>query len=114
MMNQILMAAARGARVQRQDDRGFWVSTNVLLVEPVFDEVPKRVHPNDEHLRFGPISSELREYDDRRVCIYDFDCRIQYYMHEYMYPNEVVWDCDAHHRSLFLLILAEALADEGL
>lgn len=95
-MSRLLFAVARGAR---------W---RIFLGET-------RIHPDDEHLQYGPISTALREMaeDDSwnptwehyaahavedRFSIFD---RQQWWLDEPDYP-------------LFYLFLAEFLADSGL
>jgi len=85
-----MFAFARGARMQ------------ILVSET-------RIHPDDEHLQYGPISTALRE-DALGLPIKGTDWFALIALHAdgdlNMYsPTE---------ESLFLLILAEALADEGM
>jgi len=85
-----MFAFARGARMQ------------ILVSET-------RIHPDDEHLQYGPISTALRE-DALGLPIKGTDWFALVALHAdgdlNMYsPTE---------ESLFLLILAEALADEGM
>jgi hypothetical protein len=75
-----------------------------------------RIHPNDEHLAYGPISTALREragekHPPKEDFMYDVMAGIV--------PNYIEGDWAARyenllHRSLFLLFLAEFLADEGM
>jgi hypothetical protein len=74
-----------------------------------------RIHPEDEHLQYGPLSKALRE----RVLN----------AHQFYYPiasaacsvaaewfdlKREWWDLDGNDRQMAYLFLAEALADEGL
>lgn len=116
-MNRILFAAARGARVQRlwfrmKDEPYNWGISRVLPVAPESD-YDYRVHPEDAHLAYGPISTALRKMAiDGDVYAAEIP-----YIHGYWdFTREeaCVFIENSKHRSLFLLILAEALADEGL
>jgi len=85
-----MFAFARGARMQ------------ILVSET-------RIHPDDEHLQYGPISTALRE-DALGLPIKGTDWFALVALHAdgdlNMYsPTE---------ESLFLLLVAEALADEGM
>ena len=118
-MSRLLFAAARGARIQATL-AGQW-STSPLYeaLRPSYNE-NRRIHPEDEHLQYGPISTALRERAETT------NASLAYSVQGYMELAAVCdytpstrgsdWaDCwSAQHRSLFLLILAEALADEGL
>jgi hypothetical protein len=113
MRKRLLFAAARGATTQRWGSiRQAWIAVTDL--ELISNDC--RIHPDDEHLQYGPISSELRENatgDDPPADAFAIP-NGSYWMR----PEDslrVAHDCDNElHRSLFLLILAEALADEGL
>lgn len=84
-----------------------------LLYHPT-DRVILRVHPKDAHLEYGPISTALREAaskgdawdltgDTGRMA----DAFATYYCGAWWYISEF-------ERSLYLLICAEYLADDGL
>lgn len=112
-MSRLLHAAARGARIQYLGTVASLESFTVALVQ--HDPHNYRIHPDDEHLAYGPISSCVR---DEAMQEY------RRYGGEYTAPYGSFWltMVDAHDadraddltRSLFLLILAEALADEGM
>ena len=123
-MSRLLFAAARGARIQRQhfkDPAWLWEKARLLLLlDPETtdsDYVFWRIHPDDEHLQYGPISTALHKHaeDPFRSSdgIYPTPCNGQFWI---ALEDWMQWDvCTATlHRSLFLLILAEALADAGL
>jgi len=109
-MSRLLHAAARGARIDVWYQCK-WVSA--IAVRTVDDLYNYRIHPDDEHLQYGPISTALREMaeDPKHNSSWEhflansaanefttfFDCRDG----EPDYP-------------LFYLFLAEALADEGM
>ena len=112
-MSRILFAAARGARIQCKDFRGSW---SVMKWVPAADFdigiPPRRIHPDDAHLQYGPISTALREIAETLNAL----------------SPAIVWGAfvdacgdemppifnNKLHHSLFMLILSEALADEGL
>ena len=65
-MNRILFAAARGARIERRYYKFWclWESSRVVLVtdpDKTDTDYDYRIHPDDEHLQYGPISTALRE-----------------------------------------------------
>ena len=119
-MSRLLHAAARGARIDVWYQCK-WVSA--IAVRTVDDLYNYRIHPEDEHLQYGPISTALRDADGEFQRFYAIDaehmpnfairCAIfanyaNNMMHEWQQNK------DRLTRSLFLLILAEALADEGM
>jgi len=113
MINPILMAAARGARIQVLCDD--WEEDRCVMVwdlqQPQQDY---RIHPDDMHLMYGPISSALREastvpyIESKQLPHFLSAIAIDYYAQPW-----VGYDSDLH-RALFLLILAEELMYEGL
>ena len=118
MINQILMAAARGARIQFTGN-ATWDDTDciVLGIDPRIVEY--RIHPDDEHLRFGPISGALREAAMNPPHSLDealfaasgkLVVRVEGKLNDYLSYGPA----PEFHRSLFLLILSEALSEEGL
>ena len=60
---RLLVAASRGARVQTtyEDDKSSWNDTSIL-----YTLIPglQRIHPEDVHLQYGPVSTELRQRAD--------------------------------------------------
>ena len=108
-MSRLLFAAARGARIQTWAGVLGWRSTN--LFGPWSYDDGDRIHPDDEHLQYGPISTALREwaedttwkYSSERVLAIAAANEFQVYLGGVRenYP-------------LFYLILAEFLADEGM
>ena len=123
-MSRLLFAAARGARLQTAilawgtDKHIGWdddidIPVGVLgRADPTFI----RIHPDDKHLQYGPISTVLREdAGDIQVKRKDIVCDTLGGVAPYAVEPNWRSNCnDELHRSLFLLILAEALADEGL
>lgn len=112
MNNRLLHAAARGARIERQNDHGMWEITNVLLVEPVFDETPKRIHPDDEHLAYGPVSTALREHAELGLPVYY--CIADWWLDDFREEDEYLCNLKSEELSTFYLLVAEFCADLGL
>ena len=112
-MSRLLFAAARGARIQATL-AGQW-STSPLYeaLRPSYNE-NRRIHPEDEHLQYGPISTALREMAQRTDELFVELGPTVTYIDWSVDMEEDDGEADAFHQSLFLLILAEALADEGL
>ena len=101
-MSRLLHAAARGARSVRTVD----------------DMYNYGIHPDDAHLQYGPISTALRGAAAQDFSIYEEHRKVYTYAaFEMADTYETSWQQKYEHdhqRVLFLLILAEALADEGL
>jgi hypothetical protein len=117
-MNRLLFAAARGARVHVN---GF-ISQSTQWYDNIkwstMHESVLRIHPDDEHLQYGPISTALRNeasnagWDWHPVDAFGSMARHLFVISR---DSDVEYSfIDHDHRSLFLLILAEALADIGL
>jgi hypothetical protein len=116
-MSRLLYAAARGARIQG-NYQGVWSGVaGVHLGETKYEY---RVHPDDAHLQYGRISTKLRESAENTnsnlswsvrgfmemgaICAYTAACR-----------SDDWRNCLSDlQRSLFLLILSEVIADDGL
>ena len=116
-MSRLLHAAARGARIGWKTFSGKWhPALSLTGVQSEVGQDAYRIHPDDAHLQYGPISTPLRERaGDSRPPREDF----MYDVMAGIVPNHIEGDWAARyenflHRSLFLLILAEALADEGM
>ena len=117
-MSRLLHAAARGARIQLMYQRG-WIPAIAVRTDDMYKY---RIHPDDEHLQYGPISTALRDCDGDfqwdhidSEQIHNFVIRCAIFAN---YANNMTHEWkqnkDRLTRSLFLLILAEALADEGM
>jgi hypothetical protein len=117
-MSRLLFAAARGARIQTNDRGGWLDAAYIPTADYKGDDF--RIHPDDEHLQYGPISTALRDASE------NVQPRMMYTISNFILVGavcdytEVVerndgWNSALNiHRSLFLLFLAEALADSGL
>ena len=107
-MSRILFAAAREARIEVLYQRVWIPLTHISLT---LNPYTYRIHPEDAHLEYGPISTALREMaaDDSwkpgsyRVLAVAAANAFQVYLGGVRedYP-------------LFYLFLAEFLADEGM
>ena len=109
MNSRLLHAAARGARIEwfsPPHDR-WCLSTIINLHNPY----KQRIHPDDTHLQYGPVSSALRVFAANEKEPYTLSSLLA--RNAYLYERTAPCDDDLH-RSLFLLILSEALAEEGL
>lgn len=109
-MSRLLFAAARKARIQEKRQFGSeWVNT-VCVVLPDYEVTPHRIHPDDAHLQYGPISTALREVALTGDCD---DADIPH-IRITMLKEDGYSDSTEDQRCVFLLILAECLAEEGL
>lgn len=114
-MTRLLFAAARGAALEQELRPGYWASC--IFLEPAFmDAFPDRfrIHPDDEHLQYGPISSALRVLGQggKKERTNSMHIAWTYVKLEVENWNEALQS--EHTLPLLTLILAEALADEGL
>lgn len=133
-MNRLLMAAARGARVQTIVD----ISTNCQCIhcggKNAFDEEERVTlndnmvlvaHPDDAAYLYGPISTELRTAAENITDKKYLQDLLGHYgiaaIDDYLSSSDefgYCWDkamnAPAIQKQLFLLILAESLADKGM
>lgn len=115
-MTRLLFAAAREARIQYLRSDGHWCTTPnpVPRIGPN-ETYPWRIHPEDEHLQYGPISTilwawaNLEESGAPTELVRATSELMNQIEHDWWskFENEL-------HRALFLLLVAESLADEGL
>lgn len=109
-MNRLLHAAARGARIGWKTFSGKWhPALSLTCMQSDFGRDAYRIHPDDEHLQYGPISTQLRNYA-LGLPLTDTCWFSKLLLHT---------DGDLHtlppfDRYIFLLLMAEALADEGM
>jgi hypothetical protein len=113
-MSRLLFAAARGARIQHlyykhRDEDSNWEATRSFEIGSNIHDY--RIHPDDEHLQYGPISTALRIFGMGGDDPYTLSSLLA--LNAYMYEKTCHFGNELANR-LFLLILAEALADEGL
>jgi hypothetical protein len=126
MMNsnsRLLFAAARGARIQRlwfkhKDEPYNWETSRVIKAGADSD-YDYRIHPADEHLQYGPISTallwEAANYEPKKGLKHP---TMREYTTAAVVANAIDGDFDTPMEDcdivMYMLILAEALADEGL
>ena len=108
-MSRLLFAAARGAKMQTKwvDSGAQWQTTGQLVL--VDDMRYYRIHPADEHLQYGPISTALREMAEYYSWNPSWEHRVA---HAAADDFAVKFHGEPDY-TLFYLILAEFLADEG-
>jgi hypothetical protein len=112
-MSRLLFAAARGARIQSRWVKGTqWQTTGQF----VFVDGMRyyRIHPDDEHLQYGPISTEVRN-----IRLTDLQLPHLALASACVCGLDGTWSKDwrnqtTNERATAMLILAEALADEGM
>ena len=115
-MSRLLFAAARGARVQCEEE--------LLSGKTVWEDTPVqwgmdnelRIHPDDAHLQYGSVSTEMRKAAEK-LDLYYPDVMVEQFGFFHSNVSDALafaYSDDDFQRSMFLLILAEALADEGL
>ena len=106
-MSRLLHASARGARIEALYQRCWTPLTHISIVPNAH---AYRIHPADEHLQYGPISTLLREM----ALTGDCDGADIPYIRTTLLTEEGYWKSTEDQQCVFCLILAEALADEGM
>ena len=112
-MSRLLHAAARGAKIQTKwvDSGAQWQTTGQIVL--VDDMRYYRIHPADEHLQYGPISTALRDMaEDDETWRTDLRWNIAHIVAN-EFNDYYDWQCEPDY-PLFYLFLAEFLADEGM
>ena len=112
-MSRLLHAAARGAKIQTKwvDSGAQWQTTGQIVL--VDDMRYYRIHPADEHLQYGPISTALRDMaEDDGTWRTDLSWNIAHIVAN-EFNDYYDWQCEPDFE-LFYLFLAEFLADEGM
>ena len=112
-MSRLLHAAARGAKIQTKwvDSGAQWQTTGQLVL--VDDMRYYRIHPDDDHLQYGPISTALRDMaEDDGTWRTDLRWNIAHIVAN-EFNDYYDWQCEPDY-PLFYLFLAEFLADEGM
>ena len=107
-MSRLLHAAARGARIG-WEHAGEWYSTMSMCIGP-FKADNGTIHPDDAHLAYGPISTELRKMAEDSSWNSSWG---RYIARAFADEFSDIFG-PATNYPLFYLILAEALADEGM
>ena len=105
-MSRLLHAAARGARIEAEW-KGIWSGVAGIHLVPKFNY---RIHPDDAHLQYGPISTELRKMAEDSSWNSSWG---RYIARAFADEFSDIFG-PATNYPLFYLILAEALADEGM
>ena len=115
-MSRILFAAARGARIEVMYLSKWIPLTHLSLVPNSY--AYRRIHPDDEHLQYGPISTALREmaindlwyppsWQISLASTVSLDVAREF--SELLFSRR-----ENEDYPLFYLFLAEFLADEGM
>ena len=108
-MSRIFFAAARGARIKVLYQRVWIPLTHISLT---LNPYKYRIHPEDEHLQYGPVSTALREIAED----YSWNPSWEHYAAHAVEDRFTLLDrqhCETDY-PLFYLFLAECLADEGM
>jgi len=110
-MSRLLHAAARGARIQYRSpiDRNWKASAFLPNCQ---GDSRYRIHPDDEHLQYGPISTALREMAGDKTLWKPCSYRVLAIAAANEFQVYLGGVRDDY--PLFYLFLAEALADEGM
>ena len=109
-MSRLLHAAARGARIEGLYQRG-WIPVFAVRTDGLTDGQYKyRIHPDDQYLQYGPISTALLKLaeDDSWNPSEERSLAIAVARQFQVYFG------DEPDYLLFYLFLAEFLADEGV
>lgn len=117
----LLHAAARGARLQTKSGLGW----NTVYFSPHkhTNVATWRIHPNDKHLRYGPISRVLfeaaKEPQNYLSDLITKDSTIEEwtakdYAFSFKEAEDTFHVLTKEQSSFFLLLVAEALAHDGL
>jgi hypothetical protein len=114
-MSRLLFAAARGARIERSHFKYpyAWEPSRIIWVTDLDNtdcDYDYRIHPKDEALQYGPISTALRKIGLTGTCD-DVDIP---YVKPALLLEDGYGESTEEQRRVFCLILAEALADSGL
>ena len=112
-MSRLLHAAARGARIGFALSGKWYSAMSMTHLQSEFGQDAYRIHPDDEHLQYGPISTALREMAE--TCTHSSSWAGFLATSA---ANEFTQYFDSRQGEpdypLFYLFLAEFLADEGM
>lgn len=117
---RLLVAASRGARMIYTDGLFEGKEASTLYGFAYCDDY-YIIHPDDAHLQYGPIATQLRLMAASTEHEWD-ETSIRYMADQYMYDfvTNITWEerCavadDRDHRPWQLLFAAELAADEGM
>jgi hypothetical protein len=102
--------------MQRLEAPAVWVDTHSMPLDP-FNTLfmHRRIHPDDAHLQYGPISTEFRTLA-KNPPPSTSGCGpvVKNYINKYKSSDEVYRCMSNLDKSLFLLLISEVIADEGL
>lgn len=118
-IERLKFAWVRGARIQFRNlrpRRGVWIDSPCPRWFPYHGY---RIHPDDEHLQYGPLSSALREYacapPERKNNYFKWNREQARMLQAAITACMALLDLDCMQATDFdYLLLAEMLADEGL
>ena len=107
---RLLSAASRGGRILRTEMNGRWFESPIL---DLTNNVPQRLHPDDEETSYGPVSQRIRRWartgaDPRSITIIN---RLVWAVIA-SYSKEGILPVLSEHKSLLLLFIAEAINEE--
>ncbi len=110
-MSRLLHAAARGARIEVLFNQS-WLPVNAVRTGD--NPFNYRIHPDDEHLQYGPVSTALREMTfDTTLCKYSWEWSLASSA-TCEFASGIDAATLAADYDFYYLFLAEFLADEGL
>lgn len=117
-IQRLKFASARGARIQFREFGIWYVLRSIELIE-LRPDFQYRVHPDDAHLEYGPISSMLIKAIQQQTLNFDEDVlAIQAGTHSFRlmtWREERTEDRGTmDDQGMYCLFVAEYLADEGL
>lgn len=121
-MNRLLFAAARVARIHWAEDTHCQLERPCNLRHAQKHPHYYRIHPEDQHLQYGPVSTTLRQWAmDGDTPVSSNKDSVYVSMAHLVIDKEIIpyaigidgSSFDDHLDNL-LLFLAELLADEGL
>ncbi len=113
-MSRLLFAASRGARLEYFDTftKKWFLCRSIPVERRVYDAY-YRIHPDDAHLAYGPISTAVRKMVETGAPQQaDLPYLVGYW--ELSLAEGIAFDKSRKHRDMFMLLVAEALAEEGL
>ena len=110
-MSRLLHAAARGARIEAFPWRKKWITLTHISIVP--NKHAYRIHPEDAHLAYGPVSTALREMAEDVVWNGDWASFLAGSIANEFTEHSYRAQCEPDDQ-LFYLFLAEFLADEGM
>lgn len=106
-LQRLKFAWARGARAQINISSG-WIDTSI---DSVYGN-ERRIHPDDEHLQYGPVSTAMLE-----LALYPEFSAKGYAANQLslaLFGYGDYYEGDNNEWNFFYLFVAELLADEGL